>query len=32
MQPLEPGYAFFVQAYVDDYAKGELSATTDRGV
>jgi hypothetical protein len=26
MQPLEPGYAFFVQAYVDDYAKGELSA------
>ena len=24
-QPLEPGYAFFVQAYVEDYAKGELS-------
>ena len=24
-QPLEPGYAFFVQAYFDDYAKGELS-------
>ena len=24
-QPLEPGYAFFVQAYVDDYAKGKLS-------
>ena len=26
LQPLEPGYAFFVQAYLDDYAKGELSA------
>jgi hypothetical protein len=25
LQPLEPGYAFFVQAYIDDYAKGELS-------
>ncbi len=25
LQPLEPGYAFFVQAYLDDYAKGELS-------
>ena len=25
VKPLEPGYAFFVQAYVDDYAKGELS-------
>jgi hypothetical protein len=25
VQPLEPGYAFFVQAYIDDYAKGELS-------
>jgi hypothetical protein len=25
-QPLEPGYAFFVQAYFDDYAKGKLSA------
>ncbi len=25
-QPLEPGYAFFVQAYVEDYAKGELSS------
>src|SRR5262245_40042015 len=24
-QPLEPGYAFFVQAYFDDYAKGKLS-------
>lgn len=24
-QPLEPGYAFFVQAYFDDYSKGELS-------
>src|SRR5262249_14045351 len=24
-QPLEPGYAFFVQAYLDDYAKGKLS-------
>jgi hypothetical protein len=24
-QPLEPGYAFFVQAYFDDYAKGVLS-------
>ena len=24
-QPLEPGYAFFVQAYFRDYAKGELS-------
>jgi hypothetical protein len=23
--PLEPGYAFFVQAYFDDYAKGKLS-------
>jgi hypothetical protein len=23
-QPLEPGYAFFVQAYFEDYAKGEL--------
>ena len=26
LQPLEPGYAFFVQAYLDDYAKGELGA------
>jgi hypothetical protein len=25
-QPLEPGYAFFVQAYFDDYAKGKLSS------
>lgn len=25
LQPLEPGYAFFVQAYIEDYAKGELS-------
>ncbi len=25
-QPLEPGYAFFVQAYIEDYAKGELSS------
>jgi hypothetical protein len=25
LQPLEPGYAFFVQAYLEDYAKGELS-------
>jgi hypothetical protein len=24
-QPLDPGYAFFVQAYFDDYAKGKLS-------
>ena len=24
-EPLEPGYAFFVQAYFDDYAKGKLS-------
>ena len=24
-QPLQPGYAFFVQAWFDDYAKGELS-------
>ena len=24
-KPLEPGYAFFVQAYFDDYAKGKLS-------
>ena len=24
LQPLEPGYAFFVQAYLDDYAKGKL--------
>jgi hypothetical protein len=24
-QPLEPGYAFFVQAYFDDYAKGKLT-------
>jgi hypothetical protein len=24
-QPLEPGYAFFVQAYFDDYARGKLS-------
>jgi hypothetical protein len=24
LQPLEPGYGFFVQAYIDDYAKGEL--------
>jgi len=24
-QPLEPGYAFFVQAYFEDYAKGQLS-------
>jgi len=23
-QPLEPGYAFFLQAYFADYAKGEL--------
>jgi len=25
VKPLEPGYAFFVQAYIDDYAKGKLS-------
>ena len=25
LQPLEPGYAFFVQAYFEDYAKGQLS-------
>jgi hypothetical protein len=25
-QPLEPGYAFFVQAYFDDYAKGKVSS------
>ena len=25
LKPLEPGYAFFVQAYIEDYAKGELS-------
>jgi hypothetical protein len=24
-QPLEPGYGFFVQAYLDDYAKGKVS-------
>ena len=24
-QPLEPGYAFFLQAYFDDYARGKLS-------
>ena len=24
-QPREPGYAFFVQAFFDDYAKGKLS-------
>ena len=24
-EPREPGYAFFVQAFFDDYAKGELS-------
>jgi len=24
-KPREPGYAFFVQAYFDDYAKGKLS-------
>ena len=24
-EPLQQGYAFFVQAYLDDYARGELS-------